>query len=201
MVVKLARPKVRDVAPRIANEIEPKMQKLGIEKAALEEEGRQIQRKSDQHDMGVADAARQARIAAILGHRLPEQPKPQRTRLHEIIERVGDIEAALAIMNEDAKVERKQAAAKILAAVEPVHRRLAETLGDALLKLQAANMALWRFYNDLDGDGVNIGRLGDFRSTRLGNPQDQYSAVPALLCELAGAGFVSKSQLPAEVRP
>lgn len=189
-------PKVREVAPRIANELEPKLLALGLEKAALEEEARQLQHKTEQHDVGVADIARQARIAAILGHPLPPQPKPQRTRLNEIIERVSDIDGALSIIREDVKVERKRAAAKILTMVRSKHRERVDAFADALLMLYVANSALWAFHDELEADGVGTGSLGDFRPTRWGDPLNSNNDVSTLIRELITAGFIPISKLP-----
>lgn len=193
-------PKTKDLAPRIAGELNPKKLSLGQEKAALLVESKELAL-AETPSSDFIDAERERRVAEILG-KIPPQPKKTRAgRQLEIAERVRDIDAAVEILNREIEIERNRAAAIVRERVAGQHKALVGDICRALVGAHQANVAYWRLIETLQDDGVSSGSLGDHRPTFIGAPRDISSPLALFLKECSRGGLFPAQEIPSELRP
>lgn len=131
-------PPIRDIAPAIA-EIEAKSAELGKEASGLRAEMLELSRDRAPED---ADAARDVRIAEILG-RKPPTVKPRRSdRLQQIAGRLRDIEAAREVLARERETEQRRATSVLRERLMPEYRKQMRGLIDALIAAHATQVAI-----------------------------------------------------------
>lgn len=193
-------PKVADVAPRIASEIEPKILELGTEKAALIAEQRELA-VAETPSGDFLDQDRELRVAEILG-KVPPKPRPTRSaRMTEIVQRVRDIDDALDILRRERETERNRAGAIIRERVAPEYKALVAELCRALVGAHRANALYWQLIETLQDDGVSTGSLGDHRAGFMSSPRDTNSQLAIFLRECGRDGLFPSKEIPPELLP
>jgi hypothetical protein len=193
-------PTVAELAPRIANELEPKLLALGLERASLLDELRDLSQASAPDEAAV-DHARELRIAEMTGLIPPQQPKPARKdRLSEARQRVADIDGALEILRREVRTERNRAGAIIRERLVPTHRKLVADLARTLIVAHQAGAALWNLVDGLESDGVSPGTMANQRPFFLGSPRNNNSVLAQYLKELIRDGFLPAKEMPEELK-
>lgn len=192
-------PTVASLAPRIDDELMPKLIALGNERSSHLDEARALATSEDTTSDFI-DAERERRVAEILG-RIP--PQPQKThagRKQEVAQRIRDIDAASEILRREVATERNRAGAIIRERVVPQHKARVADLCRALLGVHKANVAYWALIEALQNDGVGTANFGDHLPNFIGAPRDINSPLGLFLKECSRGGLFPTQEIPSELR-
>lgn len=131
-------PPIGDISPALA-EIEAKSAELGKEASELRAEALALSRDEEPED---ADAARDVRVAEILGRKPPTVQPRRSERMQQITVRLRDIEAAREVLARERETEKRRATSVLRDRLMPEYRKQMRGLIDALITANAAQVAI-----------------------------------------------------------
>lgn len=131
-------PHATELNPRIA-EIETKRLELGARKLELQAESRALTEREGPSDV---EAARQLRVAEILGQVPPQKVVPTGSRRQAIAEEIRDLDEAMDVCRRDLEVERNRASATARERLYPEYRKMVGELCQALGSAHTAQVAI-----------------------------------------------------------
>ena len=141
----------------------------------------------------------QQRVAAILGDEIaPGIDLP--ARLHDLSKRRGDLEAARAELARRLSDERARASRLVCDQVAEHHKRLVRNICQKFIALHAANVAYALLADDLNAQDIMWTFLRPMAPHWLGGPRDNQGRVAQYLREAAEFGFISRDDIPKELR-
>lgn len=199
----LRKPKTKDefevlpattINPKIADLMAKRMT-LSAEKAELEKEDRELAQSDGPSD---AAAARELRVAEILGRVPPQRVVPPRGRRQEIAERIRDIEQALGVLDRDIETERRRASATARERILPEYRRRIGELAKALASAHTAQIAIRGLTEKVGDADLSTSWMNAHHAAWLDT--GRHGSIGRFLHELRNEGLVPESAIPAEVK-
>ncbi|MER9533281.1 hypothetical protein NKI89_26225 [Mesorhizobium sp. M0309] len=185
---------VSDISPRM-REIEQLLAALGGEAGAIRGEDFALAQQSGPE---IADTAREARVAAILGLTSKAPTPPRNERRQEIATRLRDISDAREILDRERETERSRATAVIQERLMPEYKRQMRGLLDALIAAHTAQVEIRKFVSQVADAGYNTGWLDAHPCRWLDvGPNGN---IGRFLDEKKKAGFIAERDIPGELK-
>jgi hypothetical protein len=116
-------------------------------------------------------------------------------------ERIGDINSAIELINEQIEIEGRRASLLIVEQISCRHKQLVADICTSLIAAHAAAKKYHALADALNQDEVSWTPLRPMHATKmLGEPWDRYSPVALYLKEALEYGLIDKSIIPPELR-
>jgi hypothetical protein len=143
---------------------------------------------------------REARAAQILDGASVVEPTAE-DRLSIVMQRLGDLDVAIEMIEEKIDVEDRRASGLIVARLADVHKKLVADICVNLIAAHAANKNYHDLIDKLHSDDVRWTGLSPMQpNSILGQPRDNYSNIALYLREAAANGFIEVARVPVELR-
>ncbi|PVE26436.1 hypothetical protein DC522_01345 [Microvirga sp. KLBC 81] len=154
-----------------------------------------------EHKANPTVTPQQQRVAEILGDEIaPKAGAELPTRLQALTKRRSDLDAAQVELTRRISEERGRASRLVCDQVRDHHKQLVKNICEKLLVLHEAHIAYAQFTNALSAEDVAWTALHPMFPSLLGNPHDNQSRAALYLREAAQNGFISRDDIPKELR-
>ncbi|MDB5825744.1 MAG: hypothetical protein JWR21_4448 [Herminiimonas sp.] len=190
-------PKVTDVSGRLA-ELEARRDKINSAVRTLDKDRMELAQAATQPEADEDPV--DLRVARLLGEAPPKILKDHRGRLADMAQQSRDLHAALDLVLEQIRVEHSKAAAVVREKVSPEYRLRIRAICEAFRGVHAANLELRALTEALEAQGIEWSGLGVVAPRALGFPTDQYSPIAQYFRDAADLGFITRSEIPTELR-
>lgn len=187
-------PPLVDLNPQISD-IRRKRADIGAEIVALRAEDLDLARSSEPES---ADANREARVAAILGHRVVEVPVRRDARRVEIAGRIRDLNDAYAVLDREMSTEMNRASAILQERLKPEYVKRVRALADALIAVDAAVRSCHSLRRRVSDAGYSVGWMQGHDSVIM--EPGSNGPVGILLHDIARDGYFKFKDIPEELK-
>ena len=191
-------PRLRDNSEKLG-ELEDRRAKVGKVIQDKERERFDLSRSDPAFDTPPTDPAA-GRIAELLGEAAPAIKLERRAALTKLATEVRELRAAADLLDAQIQVERGKASAKIREMLRPEYRLRIRAVCDALRQVHAANLSLKEMQTSLQDSGIEWTNLGVISPKTIGSPTDTYSPLALYFRDALEAGYITRNDIPAELR-